>query len=77
MNDNEQKPLTYEELRALGHGAGSAGWSDFQRKRPKEQQREEVSEETLISLGGKKVGATIVFGSEGETQLTFKPSKGA
>ena len=41
-----------------------------------EEKREEVSEEHLLSLGGKKVGATIVFGPEGETQLIFKPFKG-
>ena len=40
--------------------------------RGRRKKREEVSEETLISLGGKKVGATIVFGPEGETQLIFE-----
>jgi hypothetical protein len=40
--------------------------------RGRRKKGEEVSEETLISLGGKKVGATIVFGPEGETQLIFE-----
>ena len=44
--------------------------------RGRRKKREEVSEETLISLGGRKTGAEIVFGPESGTQLIFTPSKG-
>ncbi|MGC2576999.1 MAG: hypothetical protein WA376_05415 [Terrimicrobiaceae bacterium] len=74
MNDSEGKPLTREELRAWAMERDRLdGVTSNARGRRKK--REEVSEETLISLGGKKVGTTIVFGPEGETQLTFKPSR--
>jgi hypothetical protein len=38
--------------------------------------RREVPEKDLLELGEKKAGESIVFGSEGETQLIFSPSKG-
>jgi hypothetical protein len=37
----------------------------------------DVSEKALLALGGKKVDATFVFGSEGEFQLIFRPSQKA
>jgi hypothetical protein len=36
----------------------------------------EVSREALRALGGKRMGTKIVFGPEGETQLTFWVAKG-
>jgi hypothetical protein len=76
------RPPGLEELRALAKEQdrrdGLASKAKGQRG-----EREEVSEEQLLSLGGKKpeveskkAEVEIVFGPEGETQLIFKPSKG-
>jgi hypothetical protein len=74
MNDNEEKDLTYDELRALAEEQDRRdGLSS--KARGQREKREEVSEEHLLSLGGKKAGAEIVFGPEGDTQLIFRPSR--
>ena len=82
MNDNEEKDLTYEELRARAEKQDRRDRFNRQARFTSEAkgprgEEKEVSEETLISLGGKKAGAQIVFGPESGTQLIFRPSKGS
>jgi hypothetical protein len=76
MNDNEGKLLSKEELRALAKEQDRrdrlTSRATGRRRKPKG-----VSERNLLSLSGKKVGETIVFGPEGGLQLIFKPSRGA
>ena len=80
-NDSEEKPPTYSELQALAEeldrqakpASKARGRTNQARAKP----RREVSEEELLALGGKKAGSDIIFGSEGETQLFFRPSKGS
>ena len=78
MNDSEEKPLTLSELRALAEKLDLLnGLASKARDRTTQNKgkREEVSEQHLLSLGGTKVGAQIVFGPEGETQLIFEPPR--
>ena len=79
MNDSEEKPLTLSELRALAEKLDLLNGLASKARGRKTQNKgkcEEVSEQHLLSLGGTKAGAEIVFGPEGDTQLTFRPSKG-
>ena len=75
MNDSGEKPLTLGELRALAEKQDRLNGLAYEAK-AQTHQNKEVSEEDLLSLGGKKAGAEIVFGPEGETQLIFRPSTG-
>jgi hypothetical protein len=84
-NNSEEEPLTLSELRAL------AAEYDRQAKLASKAipliierggasqaraKRREVPEKDLLALGGKKTGSDIIFGTDGETQLIFRPSKG-
>jgi len=68
-NDREERPLTFNELRALAEKREKQDgpWK-------KEEELPEVSLEELLALGGKKAGRDIIFGTDGETRLVFSPS---